>query len=126
MEPLGSNDNFPEVQIWRPLSLGSSIYKRVAQEQLELGTSVQIGIAIFYIINKSSNFLTDFQFGDVIGYYQPLSPRRLISSIRTSGYTSYIINNVSSPSNTIDINNVDNVETDLQPLIELHFGKYTH
>jgi len=122
MEPLGTpTNNYPEIQIWRPSSPG--IYNRVAQEQLGFGNKSGSSV-IYYIINKPINSLIEFQIGDVIGYYEPLSPRRLISSIQSSGYTSYIKNNLNSPSNTIDINNVDHVETDRQPLIELYFGKY--
>jgi len=124
MEPIGdlNTENYPTVQIWRPSSPGSSFYTRIAQEQLAFGTvMVDNNFLQYYIINRSINLLAEF--GDVIGYYQPLFPRRLISSIQSSGYTSYS-NSVNSPSNTIDINDTDHVETDRQPLIELHFGKY--
>ena len=71
-------------------------------------------------LNSSSQI--EFQSGDVIGYYQPSDPQRLIWSIQTSGYTSYS-NSVTSPSTSIDTNNVDNIETNRQPLIAVMFGK---
>ena len=121
MEPLGTpTDNYPEIQIWRPSSPG--IYNRVAQEQLGFGNKSD-GPIVYYIINKSISSLTELQFGDVIGYYEPLSPRRLISSIQSSGYNCFIKNNVNNSSDTIDINDVDHVRHDRQPLIELYFGK---
>ena len=121
MEPIGTpTNNYPVIQIWRPSSPG--IYNRVAQEQLGFGNKID-GPIVYYIINKSTNNLTGLQFGDVIGYYEPLSPRRLISSIQSSGYNSFI-KNVNSSSDTIDINDVDSVRHDQQPLIEMYFGKY--
>ena len=115
--------DLPLVQIWRPSSPGSSVYNRVAQIQLSEGTLLD-GISGYYATIVPVSDLPDFQPGDVIGYYQSESPLRTIWNVETSGYTSYS-NNVNSPSITIDIDNVDNVETERQPLIELDFGKYT-
>ena len=115
--------DLPLVQIWRPSSPGSSVYNRVAQAQLSGGTLIG-GISGYYITIVPVSDLPDFQPGDVIGYYQSESPSRTIWNINTSGYTSYS-NSASSPSITIDINNVDYIETDRQPLIEVNFGKYT-
>ena len=117
--------DLPLVEIWRPSSPGSSVYNRVAQIQLSEGTLLD-GISGYYATIVPVSDLPDFQPGDVIGYYQSESPLRTIWNINTSGYTSYSNNvNINSPSNTIDIDNVDYVETERQPLIELEFGKYT-
>jgi len=115
--------DLPLVQIWRPSSPGSSVYNRVAQIQLSAGTLLG-GISGYYVTIIQVSDLPDFQPDDIIGYYQSESPLRTIWNVETSGYTSYS-NNVNSPSITIDIDNVDNVETERQPLIELDFGKYT-
>ena len=64
----------------------------------------------------------DFQSGDVVGYYQPLPARQLVWNNETSGYTSYSYN-TNSPATIINISDVDNVENDRQPLIELQYGK---
>ena len=116
---LGSNQ--PIIQMWRPSSPGSTVYNRIAQVQ----TTGEITIDFnHFFFNLSIPNSSDFEFlpGDVIGYYQPSSPRRRIWSIPTSGYTSYS-NNANGPTTTIDISNVDNVEPSRQPLIELSFGK---
>jgi len=115
--------HFPVVQIWRPSSPGSSVYNRLGGVELSRGNFIgQFRAVGYYYQRLLIRGSIDFQFGDVIGYYQPSQPRREIWNIQTSGYTSYS-NNVNSPSNTIDINNVDNVEIDRQPLIELQFSK---
>ncbi|XP_065899208.1 CUB and sushi domain-containing protein 1-like isoform X3 [Dysidea avara] len=116
---LGSNQ--PIIQMWRPSSPGSTVYNRIAQVQ----TTGEITIDFnHFFFNLSIPNSSDFEFlpGDVIGYYQPSSPRRRIWSIPTSGYTSYS-NNANGPTTTIDISNVDNVEPSRQPLIELSFDE---
>jgi len=115
--------NLPLVQIWRPTSPGSGVYDRVVEMKLSEGTFLN-GNSGYYLAISPFSHQSDFQRGDVVGYYQPKSPLRTIWTSNTNGYTSYS-NNVNSSSNTIDISNVDNVETDRQPLIELQYGKYT-
>ena len=117
-----NTNNFPRIQIWRPLSPGSSVYNSLGYVTTSRGTLIGDFSSGYYLWRMQTTISFDFQFGDVIGYYQPSRPRRLIWNINTSGYTSYS-NNVNSPSNTIDINDVDHVERDRQPLIELQFGK---
>ena len=73
-------------------------------------------------MSLNSNNQIEFQSGDVIGYYQPSDPSHLIWSIQTSGYTSYS-NSITTPSTSIDTNNIDNAETNRQPLIAVMFGK---
>ena len=119
---LGSN--LPILQIWHPTSLNSGIYTMIGEVQLPAGDYIgQIFVGYYYDnISLSGNSQIEFQSGDVIGYYQPSNSRRVIWNIQTSGYTSYS-NTVTSPLSSIDINNVDNVENDHQPLIEIAFGK---
>ena len=118
------SDNFPLFQVWHPTSPNSSIYNKTGEIQLPEGVFVPIGFRMNYhsaSLSLNSNNQIGFQSGDVIGYYQPTDPRWLIWSIRTSGYISYS-NTVTSPSTSIDINNVDNTEANRQPLIEVTFG----
>ena len=117
--------NLPLFQLWHPASLNSSIYSKIGQIHLPPGNFVQVGTGRNYYyanlpLNGSSQI--EFQSGDVIGYYQPFGPLRLIGSISKSRYTSYS-NNVTSPSSSIDINSVDNTDDNHQPLIEVMFGK---
>ena len=115
--------NAPLLQIWHPTSLNSSNYTIIGEIQLP-GGSIGNVFSGYYYINMSLNSISqiEFQLGDVIGYHQPSNARRFVRSIQTSEYISYS-NNTGSPLTSIDINNVDNVETDRQPLIEITFGK---
>ena len=117
--------DLPLFQVWHPSSLNASTYKKVGETQLPAGNFIAIGAGRSYyyaILSLNSNNQIEFQSGDVIGYYEPSSPRRLIGSIQTSGYISYS-NAVTSPSTSIDINNVNNIEANRQPLFEVMFGK---
>ena len=113
------NGGLPIFQVWRPSSPGSSVYNRVSRAQL-LGQLLTVNN--YYIGNFVLGSPVEFQPGDVIGYYQSSSPFFTIWNIETSGYTSYS-NNANSPATTINISDVDNVENDRQPLIELFYGK---
>jgi len=116
---LGSNP--PVIQIWRPTSPGSSVYRSAGRVRIPNGAFIAFNhLFVNLTISNSKDF--DFLPGDVIGYYQPLDATRLIWSIETNGYTSFS-NNANSARSRIDISSVDNVETDLQPLIEITFGK---
>ena len=117
--------DLPLFQVWRPASLSSSVYNKIGEVELPSGDHMG-GIIINYYyatLSLNSSAQIEFQSGDIIGYYQSSSSQRLIRNIQTSGYTSYS-NTVTSPSTSIDISNVDNSDTDRQPLIEVMFGKF--
>lgn len=119
----GLASNFPLFQVWRPTSLNSSTYNKIDEVKLPPGNRIG-GISGYYSTSLSLNSSSqiEFQSGDVIGYYQPSIPQRLIWNLQTSGYTSYS-NTASSPLTSIDTDNVDNAEANRQPLIEVTYGK---
>ena len=120
----GFTTDFPLFQVWHPTSLASNTYNKIGEIELPRGNHIGGLIINYYFANLSLNSSSqiEFQSGDVIGYYQPSDPQRLIWSIQTSGYTSYS-NTVTSPLTSIDISNADNIEANRQPLIEVMFGK---
>ena len=122
-----SGSNFPLFQVWHPTTLNSSTYNKAGEVQLPQGSRINgQGQNSYYhaSLSLNSNSQIEFQLGDVIGYYQPSSPSRLIWSIQTSGYISYS-NAVTNPLASIDTNALENVENDRQPLIAIMFGKIT-
>ena len=119
------SNSLPLFQVWHPTLPNSTIYNKITEFQLPFGVFRATGPGSNYNhvnLSLDSNSQIEFQSGDVIGYYQPSNPRRLIGSIQTSGYTSYS-NSVTTPSTSIDISNVDNIDADYQPLIAVMFGK---
>ena len=119
-------NDYPLFQVWHPAVLNSSTYNKIGEVQLPEGDFKPIGQQKSYHYStlplNSSNQI-EFQSGDVIGYYQPFSPRVSIWSIRTSGYNSYTSSTIKFPSTSIDLNTVNNIQTDYQPLIKVMFGK---
>ena len=124
MDVVLSGTTLPIFQVWHPTLPNSSNYTIIGEVQLSAGNRIGNGAERYYFTNMSlnSNSQIEFQSGDVIGYYQPSDSQRRIWSIQTSGYTSYS-NTVTSPLTSIDVNNVNNIETNRQPLIEIIFGK---
>ena len=114
--------NYPIFEVWRPYIYSGS-YMKIGEVHFSTGSLKGVGQGSYYYANISLNSSSqiEFQSGDVIGYYQP-SNACLIWNIQTSGYTSYS-NTVKSPLTSIDINHVDNVRDNYQPLIEVMFGE---
>ena len=115
--------DLPVFQIWRPTSVGSSVFYRVAQTKFQSENLIP-DTTKFYFTDGIITTEIDIQPGDVIGYYQPYNPHRLIWSISESKYTSYS-NNASLASTTFNISNVDYVNEELMPYknIENGFGE---
>ena len=117
--------NVPLFQVWHPTSLNSTTYNKTGEVQLPVGNFIlSSSLTVYYYASLSlnNNNQIEFQSGDVIGYYQPSNPARVLWSIQTNGYISYS-NTVSNASTLIDINNADNSDNNHQPLIEVMFGK---
>ena len=117
-----SGSVLPLFQLWHPASPNSSMYSKVGEVELPFGDRIGGFIINHYFANLSLSSEIEFQSGDVIGYYQPPEARWVIRSIQISGYTSYS-RTVTSPSTSIDISSVGNIESDRQPLIEVTLGK---
>ena len=116
--------NLPLLQVWRLTPLTPNTYNKTAEIQLPAGDYNTRTNRVFASVSLNSNNKIEFQSGDVIGYYQPSNPRRLIWSIETSGYTSYSTY-VSHLLTSVDISNVD-ITNNSQPLIEVMIGKATY
>ena len=116
--------DLPLFQVWHPAAPNSSVYNKISEVELPSGDHMGGLIINYYFANLSlsSSNQIEFQSGDIIGYYQSSESQCLIRNIPTSGYTSYS-DTVTSPTTSIDINNVDNIDTERQPLIEVMFGK---
>jgi len=124
MQFSGFTADFPLFQVWRPSSSSSNVYEKTGEVQLPGGEFIGDLLQNYFLasVSLSDSEQIEFQSGDIIGYYQPADPRRLVRSIQTGGYTAYS-NNVASSTDTIDISSVENVENNRQPLVAIMFGK---
>jgi len=120
---VADSGEYPTIQIWRPVTQNSTMYNKVGT-LCALTASNIINITTnesSYLVNVSctGDNRTEFQSGDVIGYYQSNSSHSRLLNVVTEGYTSYSIN---SSLTSIDISNFDAFRS-IQPLIQVMHGK---
>ena len=119
----------PRIIVWRPINTEKTLYNIIDNYRLRV---IHINaMESYYFANVSfiGNDTIEFQSGDVIGYRHRSSPCYTVWSIRTEGYTSYSASSstILRSGNTVDIEgNSVTATTDMQPLIQVTFGKYLH
>ena len=121
LESESSSGGYPSVQVWHPTS--STVYTRVDTECALTANDIS-NMGDYYLgdVSCNRNNRIEFQSGDIIGYHQGDKLRYGLWSIETMGYTSYY-HDESYPLTTFNINNVDSVVENRQPLIEVIYGK---
>ena len=124
---VSTSGNFPIVQVWR--STSSTQYTRVVTECPLTATDISMMTDDvgndYYLGNVSctGNNRIEFQSGDIIGYYQSISLRyRVWSSNDSMEYTTYARGEPTPPA-TYDISNSHSVSNNVQPLIQISYGK---
>ena len=117
---------YPSIQVWRS---NSTIYNKVGTCILTADDIVNItkleNGSLYHLENMSctGDNRTEFQSGDVIGYYQNNSSHyQLLNINATEGYTSYY-SSKNSLLTSINISNVDYAYKSTQPLIQVMYGK---
>ena len=122
---VADSGEYPTIQIWRPVTQNSTIYYKVgtvcALTAIDI-INITTNESSYYLANLSctGNNRTEFQSGDVIGYYQSNSSHSQLLNVETEGYTSYSIN--SSLNSSINIS-LFNTFRNIQPLIQAMYGK---
>ena len=117
------NSKYPFFQVWRPASVGSTVYNKIDEIQLQLEDQLYV---IDYNVRLATIILTDnntveFQSGDVVGYYHPFNARFRVITRRTNGYRVYEFTGIHE---SVELNNTfDNDNYFLQPLIQFTIGK---
>ena len=120
----GGNSNYPFFQVWQSVSVGSTIYSKVGEVQLQSEDQFTLAswrTQIATIILTAGDNAIEVQSGDVVGYYHPPDARFSVITRETDGYTLY---QLSGSSESIDLNS--DVENDdrQQPVIQFTIGKY--
>ena len=117
--------NYPFIQVWRPVSIGSIIYNKIGEVQLESDDQVtgnynnnnRLAIIILTVNNT-----IEVQSGDVVGYYHPPDSRYRVR-IRNTSSIQYQFNG-SPNSNSVNLSNADRTDNQRLPLIQFTIGKY--
>ena len=114
-------DSYPSFQVWRPASVGSTIYNKIGDVQLQSDDQVT-GSDDYQTANitLTGNNTIEVQSGDVVGYYHPPDARYRVRTIQTDGYMLY---QFSGSYDSVDLNNNINNNDRRQPLIQFTIGK---
>ena len=112
--------SYPHFQVWRAESLGSTMYNRIDEVQLQSDDQVT-GSNIFQTANiiLTGNNTIEVQSGDVVGYYRPRNARYRVRTIETDGYVLYKFSGL--PESVNLSNNIGN-DNSRQPLIQFTIG----
>ena len=118
-------NEYPSFQVWRPSSVGLTVYNKVGQIQLSDGQVTRGSRNL----EEANIVLTDntieFQSGDVVGYYQPPDSRYQVMYIQTNEYRLYQFN-VSSVRSLLNLSNADGNASHQQPMIQFNIGEYIY
>ena len=124
-----NGSEFPSFQLWRAISVGSTMYNKIGEVQLQSDDQVTLGRINEYgeaniTLPITGNNTIEVQSGDVVGYYHPPDARYQVRTIRTDGYILYRFNTPSVPT-SLNLSDADHNDNNLQPLIQFTIGKYT-
>ena len=120
-----NRNDYPSFQVWRPSSVGSTIYNRIGEVQLKSNQITGNGTYQTANIILTDDNTIEFQSGDVVGYYHPLQSRYRVRDVSTAGYMLYRFNAPFVP-NSVNLNNYDaRGGNSRQPLIQFTIGKKT-
>ena len=119
----GEKEKYLFIQIWRPVSIGSMIYNKIGEVQLESDDQVtDSGNNRLAIIILTGNNTIEVQSGDVVGYYHPPDSRYRVRIRNTIGYIQYQFKK--SPNlNSVNLSNADRTDNPGLPLIQFTIGK---
>ena len=126
---LHSNrSEFPSFQFWRAVSVGSTLYNKIGEVQLQSDDQVTLGRSNEYgeaniTLPITGNNTIEIQSGDVVGYYHPPDARYQVRTNQTDGYMLYRFN-ISSVPTSLNLSDADQNNNNRQPLIQFTIGKY--
>ena len=115
-------NNYPFFQVWRAASVGSTIYNKIGEVQLQSDDQLSEinDVTQIATINITGNNTIEVQSGDVVGYYHPPDARYRVRTIQTDGYILY---EYAGSHESVDLNNIDS-KNERQPLIQFTVGEY--
>ena len=125
---VNANDDkrdYPYFQVWRPTSVGLTIYEKSDEVQLQSGnhmvrcSSQNDNRCIINITLTGTNTI-EVESGDIVGYYLPSESRYRVRTIQTSGYILYEFDESLA---LVDFSNMIDNEDNQQPLIQFTIGK---
>ena len=120
LDQSNDGDEYPIIEIWRPSDSGLS-YSRISEYVLTENDISEREDYYFANISFSVNETTQFQPGDIIGYFQPPSSRYAVWNVNNAEYTSISSLNLFRIE-LFALANPLNQENNRQPLIQVLYG----
>ena len=123
-------ENYPHIEIWRPTFISDgNIWKgtlmRISEYVLTEDDIIKMDNYYFANVSFANNETIQLKPGDIIGYYQPPSPRYTVWSVNATGYVSgNISTGQTSQGAVFTIDNL-NLFNNSQPLIQALYGMMT-
>ena len=116
---VNRRSDYPRFQVWRPSSVGSTMYNKIGEVQLQSDDQVT-GSGNYRTANiiLTGNDTIEVQSGDVVGYYNPPNIRYHVRTIQTDGYILYQFD---GSSESVDLNR-GRSRDERQPLIQFTIG----
>ena len=117
--------NYPIIQVWRPVSIGSMIYNKIGEVQLSSSDQVtgNDNKRLVTVILTDNNII-EVQPGDVVGYYHPPRSRYRVRTRRINGYILYLFEGSRIRTLTsVNLMNANRNNNRRQPLIQFSIGK---
>ena len=112
--------SFLSFQIWRPTSSDSYVYNKIGEIRTTPFNQVTENILS---IEFTDNIATDFQSGDIIGYYHPHYSYYLVThNNNTNGYKLYLFNQILRNFAVVNITKAIEVKEWKQPLLQFTVG----
>ena len=124
-------ENYPHIEIWRAAFISDgnthiAAFMRISEYVLTEDDIIEMDNYYFANVSFAINETTELKPGDIIGYYQPPSPRYTVWSINTAGYVSgNISTNQTSQGVIFSVDNL-NLFNSSQPLIQALYGMMTY
>ena len=115
-----NRNDYPYFQVWRRTSVGSTVYNKIGEVQLQSNNQVTKGSNNKREANIDlTNNPIEFQSGDVVGYYHPPDTHYSVPTVQTDGYR---LHQFSGSPESVDLNN-SNGDNNRQPLIQFTVGR---
>ena len=120
LDQNNDGDEYPSIEIWRPSVSGLS-YSRISEYVLTEDDISDREDYYFANISFAVDETTQFQPGDIIGYFQPSSSHYAISNVNSAEHTSLSSLNLFRIEVFVLANPL-NRENNIQPLIQVLYG----
>ena len=118
---VDGTSNYPFFQVWRLMSVGSTIYNKVGEVPLQSDDPLSVvsdTTQITTINLTAGGNIIDVQSGDVVGYYHPSGAGFRVITRGTDGYILY---QVRGASESVNLNFMGTDRR--QPVIQFAIGK---